>query len=80
MIISDTTALWAREAFRNEIANLLDDPSIGADEQINFRELRIVARDLDLRFDVLVDELGSPYEIARFREIEAGQHKEKKDA
>ena len=63
--IMSSTADWARDAFRRELAETLDDPSYLDQEDIDF--LEEVAADLKLDFIGLIEELGTPYEIERFK-------------
>lgn len=70
---SDRVIAFARDAFETNLSGLLDDPHDVVDDFPAYvRELRVLAADLDLDFDGLVDKLGSPYEIKRFRDIETG--------
>ena len=77
--INKQTLDWAQNAFKNEVENMLDDPSYmlhpTRDEEPaeTITYMRAVAADLGLDFNALVTELGSNYEIARFRKIESGE-------
>jgi hypothetical protein len=66
---------YARERLRHEIRDLLDDPSwlTSMPEELiakYFKERRLLAADLGLDFDVLVDETGSEHERSRLRRLE----------
>lgn len=66
---------YARERFRHELRALLEDPSWLAskpEELIanHFKEARLLAADLGLDFDLLVEETGTDYERDRLRRLE----------
>ena len=66
---------YARERLRHEISDLLDDPSwlTSMPEELiadYFKEKRLLAADLDLDFDMLVDESGTEHERSRLRRLE----------
>jgi len=75
--LNESVLSYAREKFRDEVADLLDDPSDllhpwreqEPAEYLNSR--RLFARDLGLDFDALVA-AGSPYERERLYDIEFG--------
>jgi hypothetical protein len=79
-IVSEAVLEFARDRFRDLMENLLDDPSnllhplrdLEPVEELKI--LRDLAADLGLDYEALVAE-GTPYEIKRLAEIEAGIHK-----
>jgi hypothetical protein len=71
--VSDRILVFAKEAFRKHIQELLDDPSwIYGEAPQYIAEQRLLAKDLDIDFDELVKELGSQFEIIRLTAIEEG--------
>jgi hypothetical protein len=68
-------AEYARERLRHEIGELLEDPSwlTSMPEELiarYFKERRLLAADLGLDFDLLIDETGTDHERARVRRLE----------
>ena len=66
---------YARERLRHEVTDLLDDPSwlTAMPEELiakYFEDARLLAADLGLDFDVLIDETGTDYERSRLRRLE----------
>jgi hypothetical protein len=66
---------YARERFKHELRDLLEDPSwltSKPEELIGnyFKEARLLAADLGLDFDVLVEEAGTGHERDRLRRLE----------
>jgi len=66
---------YARERLKHEIGDLLEDPSwlTSMPEELiadYFKEKRLLAADLDLDFDMLVDESGTEHERSRLRRLE----------
>lgn len=58
---------YASERFMAQVEGILDDPS-GLEAE-DFHNLRLRARDLEMNLDLLIDQLGTPYEATRLREI-----------
>ena len=66
---------YARERFKHEVSDLLDDPSwlTSMPEELiakYFQDARLLATDLGLDFDLLVDETGTDHQRARLRRLE----------
>jgi len=66
---------YARERLKHEIGDLLEDPSwlTSMPEELiadYFKEKRLLAADLGLDFDMLVDESGTEHERSRLRRRE----------
>jgi hypothetical protein len=66
---------YARERLRHEISDLVDDPSwlTSMPEELiarYFKDARLLAADLGLDFDVLVDETGTDHGRSRLRRLE----------
>ena len=66
---------YARERLKHEIGDLLEDPSwlTSMPEELiadYFKEKRLLAADLDLDFDMLVDEAGTEHERSLLRRLE----------
>ncbi|TGQ34674.1 MULTISPECIES: hypothetical protein [unclassified Mesorhizobium] len=67
---------FAREQLKHQIRDVLDDPSrltTMPEELIAnyFNEARLLAADLGLDFDLLVDEMGTDHERDRLRRLES---------
>lgn len=70
---TDRVLAFAKEKFEDHIENLLDDPShISAEGSKYVAEMRLLAADLGMDLEALVAK-GSPFEIKRFRDLEAGK-------
>jgi hypothetical protein len=61
---------YATERFMEQVQGILDDPS--GLEPDDFRALRQRATDLQMNLDLLIDQLGTPFEAKRLREKLAG--------
>ena len=66
---------YARERLRHEISDLLDDPSwlTSMPEELianYFKEKRLLAADLGLDFDMVLDETGTEHQRSRLRRLE----------
>ncbi|MDG4884499.1 hypothetical protein [Mesorhizobium sp. WSM4884] len=66
---------YARDRFKHEVKDLLDDPSwlSSMPEELianYFNEARLLAADLGLDFDLLVDETGTDHQRGRLRRLE----------
>jgi hypothetical protein len=70
---------YARQSFRDEVAELLDDPFAllhpdnPESPETYFRRQRTLASELGIDFDALVAELGTAFECKRLRMIETGK-------
>lgn len=58
---------YASERFMDQVQNILDDPS--GLEPDDFHNLRLRATDLHMSLDLLIDQLGTPFEAKRLRDI-----------
>lgn len=56
---------YATERFMEQVQNILDDPS--GLEPDDFRALLQRAVDLQMNLDLLIDQIGTPYEAKRLR-------------
>ena len=66
---------YARERFRHEVRDLLDGPSwlTSMPEELiakYFNEARLLAADLGLDFDLLMDDTGTDHQRSRLRRLE----------
>jgi len=71
-VTTDRVIEFAVEAFKRHLDDLLDDPSwLIEDGQVDpveyIAEQRRIAADLGLDFDLLSEELGTPYEVERLQ-------------
>lgn len=78
-VTTDRVIEFAIEAFKRHLDDLLDDPSWLAEDQTRYpeeeqvdpveyiAEQRRIAADLGLDFDILSEELGTPYEVERLQ-------------
>lgn len=65
---------YATARFIDQIENLLDDPNgmIGDDPRKPFFDtIRQRARDLEMNLELLIDQLGTPFEADRLRKMMA---------
>ena len=66
---------YARERLKHEIGDLLEDPSwlTSMPEELiadYFKEKRLLAADLGLDFDMVLDETGTEHQRSRLRRLE----------
>lgn len=64
--IMSSTHDWACDAFRRELEEALDDPSGLTKKDVDF--MYEISADLKLDMDGLIIELGTDYEVQRFRQ------------
>jgi hypothetical protein len=78
VVVDDKVLDYARERFREDLENCLDDISVFFGPLDNpctlmpsvyIAAMRELAKALSLDFDALIAELGTPFEIERFREV-----------
>lgn len=84
--MTDRVHAFAVEAMRETVKALLDDPSDLLDldaeqtpEEV-LRFYRAVCSDLSLHFNQICEELGTPAERLRLRQIEAGTYRPERGA
>ncbi len=60
---------YARNCYRHEIEELLDDPAWAEGYKQYFTDMRILGKELSLDFDEIVENSGTPFERERLKEI-----------
>jgi hypothetical protein len=69
--ISEETLEWAKQHLRDEIQDILDDPEIWSPDHLqeDVEDIRRIAIDLNEDFDKIAQEVGTPEEIKRLKEL-----------